>query len=146
MRASYVIAGIIAVLPVLAGISQQYRAGAPINAPEPDRAAVHVFQNVHMGQRMPALEDAEPEPDFEVGKEEFEPSLAGSLADQCPAWQHGTPVHQLPLVRKLLVEMAYSDESIVHATWSYLAALHGRVVAAFLPRRGQTVGPYTEAV
>ena len=127
MSASPVIPGIIAALSVLAGLLQQYRAGAPINVPEPDRAAVHVLQNVHVGQRMPALGDAETEPDFEVGEDEFQPSPAGSLADQCPTWQRGTPVHELPLARKLLVERAYSNESMVHAAWSYFAALHGAI-------------------
>ena len=73
------------------------------------------------------LSDAEPELDFEVGEDEFESSPAGPLADQCPAWQHGIPVHELPLARTLLVEMAYSNESIVHAAWTYFAALHGAI-------------------
>ena len=127
MSASPVIPGIIAALSVFDGFVQQCRACVPINAPEPDRTIVNASQHVHVGQRMPALVDAEPEPDSEVGDDGFESSSAGPMADQCPAWQHGTPVHELPLARKLLVEVAYSDDSVAHAVWTYFAALHGAI-------------------
>ena len=121
MSASPVIPGIIA------SLSARYRAGSPVSIPDTDRAAVHVVQNVPVGQRVPALDDVEPELDFAVEEDVLESSPAGTLADQCPAWQHGTPVHELPLARKLLVEMAYSDGSLMQTAWTYFSAMHGAI-------------------
>ena len=127
MSASPVIPGVIAALSVLDGFLQRYRAGPLIDVPEPDRAAAHVIQNIHVGQRVPALENAEPELEFAVREDVLESSPAGALVDQCPAWQHGTPVQELPLARNLLVDMANSYESFVRAAWTYFAAMHGAI-------------------
>ena len=90
--------------------------------PDQDRAgAIRVDQHVRIEQHVAAIRDEESDDD-RVGEEFWDsPSAHDAIANTCPAW----PVHELPFERRMLVTLAYADESYLRLVGTYLAAAHG---------------------